>query len=153
MTSAIVSLLLYFSIAERIQAYIAWSFGSFGGVTWGQLRVLAPTILGGLLLAFILTRSLNALLLGEAYARSMGLDIRQSRIGIVTSSAILAGAVTAFCGPIAFPGIAIPHLCRALLRSADHRVLLSACALLGARAALLADLAAQAPGTSKEIDQ
>lgn len=148
LTSAIVSLLLYFSIAERIQAYIAWSFGSFGGVTWSQMRVLAPVVLGGLLLAFILTKSLNALLLGEAYARSMGLDIRQSRIGIVTSSAILAGAVTAFCGPIAFLGIAIPHLCRALLRSADHRVLLPACALLGATAALLADLAAQAPGTS-----
>lgn len=148
LTSAIVSLLLYFSIAERIQAYISWTFGSFGGVTWSQMRVLAPVVLGGLLLALILTKALNALLLGETYARSMGLDIRRSRIGIVTSSAVLAGAVTAFCGPIAFLGIAIPHLCRALLRSADHRVLLPACALLGATAALLADLAAQAPGTS-----
>ncbi len=148
LTSAVVSLLLSFSIAERIQAYIAWSFGSFGGVTWSQMRVLAPVVLGGLLLAFILTKALNALLLGETYARSMGLDIRRSRIGIVTSSAVLAGTVTAFCGPIAFLGIAIPHLCRALLRSADHRVLLPACALLGATAALLADLVAQAPGTS-----
>jgi iron complex transport system permease protein len=148
LTSAVVSLLLYFSIAERIQAYIAWSFGSFGGVTWSQMRVLAPVVLGGLLLALILTKALNALLLGETYARSMGLDIRRSRIGIVTSSAVLAGTVTAFCGPIAFLGIAVPHLCRALLRSADHRVLLPACALLGATAALLADLVAQAPGTS-----
>jgi len=148
LTSAIVSLLLYFSIAERIQAYIAWSFGSFGGVTWTQMRVLAPTIACGLLLALVLTKALNALLLGEAYARSMGLDIRRARVGIVASGAVLAGAVTAFCGPIAFLGIAIPHLCRALLRSADHRVLIPACALVGATAALLADLAAQAPGTS-----
>lgn len=147
LTSAVVSLLLYFSIAERIQAYVSWTFGSFGGVTWAQMRVLAPTICVGLLLAFILTKALNALLLGEAYARSMGLDIRRSRIGIVTSSAVLAGAVTAFCGPIAFLGIAIPHLCRSLLRSADHRVILPACALVGATAALLVDLAAQAPGT------
>ena len=148
LTSAVVSLLLYFSIAERIQSYVAWSFGSFGGVTWPQMRVLAPTIGFGLLLAFVLTKALNALLLGEAYARSMGVDIRRARVGIVASGAVLAGAVTAFCGPIAFLGIAIPHLCRALLRSADHRVLLPACALVGATAALLADLAAQAPGTS-----
>lgn len=146
LTSAVVSLLLYFSIAERIQAYIAWSFGSFGGVTWGQLRVLAPTILLGLLLAFALTKALNALLLGEAYAQSMGLNIRRARVGIVAGSAVLAGAVTAFCGPIAFLGIAVPHLCRALLRSADHRVLLPATAMVGATCALCADLAAQAPG-------
>lgn len=147
LTSAVVSLLLYFSIAERIQAYVAWSFGSFGGVTWTQMRVLAPAISAGLLLALVLAKALNALLLGEAYARSMGLNIRRARVGIIASSAVLAGAVTAFCGPIAFLGIAIPHLCRALLRSADHRVLIPACALVGAAVALLADLAAQAPGT------
>lgn len=147
-TSAIVSLLLYFSIAERIQAYIAWSFGSFGGVTWGRMQVLAPAVGIGLLLAFILTKSLNALLLGEAYARSLGVDIRRARTGIVASSALLAGTVTAFCGPIAFLGIAIPHLCRALLRSADHRVLIPACIMVGATTALLADLCAQAPGMS-----
>jgi iron complex transport system permease protein len=148
LASAVVSLLLYFSIAERIQAYVAWSFGSFGGVTWTQMRVLVPTIGFGLLLALALTKALNALLLGEAYARSMGVDIRQARIGIIASSAMLAGSVTAFCGPIAFLGIAIPHLCRALLRSADHRVLVPACALVGATAALIADLVAQAPGTN-----
>ncbi|MGQ9895470.1 MAG: iron chelate uptake ABC transporter family permease subunit [Roseiflexus sp.] len=147
-TGAIVSLLLYFSIAERIQAYIAWSFGSFGGVTWSRMQVLAPTVCIGLLLALILTKSLNALLLGEAYARSLGVDIRRARTGIVASSALLAGTVTAFCGPIAFLGIAIPHLCRALLRSADHRVLIPACIMVGATTALLADLFAQAPGLS-----
>nr|WP_322510845.1 iron ABC transporter permease [Chloroflexus sp.] len=148
LTSAVVSLLLYFSIAERIQAYIAWSFGSFGGVTWAQLRVLAPAIGIGLLLAIALTKSLNALLLGEAYARSMGVDIRRARFGIVASGAVLAGAVTAFCGPIAFLGLAVPHLCRALLRSADHRLLIPACIFIGATTALLADLVAQAPTMS-----
>jgi iron complex transport system permease protein len=147
LTSALVSLLLSFSLADRIQSYIAWSFGSFGGVTWMHLGVLAPTVLLGLLLAFTLTKALNALLLGEAYAQSMGLHIRRARIGIVAGSAVLAGAVTAFCGPIAFLGIAVPHLGRALLRSADHRVLLPASVLLGATVALLADLAAQAPGS------
>ncbi|MCG8351343.1 MAG: iron ABC transporter permease [Chloroflexales bacterium] len=148
LTSAVVSLLLYFSIAERIQSYINWSFGSFGGVTWGQLRILAPTILLGLLLAFTLTKALNALLLGETYAQSMGVNIRRARVGIVAGSAVLAGAVTAFCGPIAFLGIAVPHLCRALLRSADHRILLPATAMVGAACALFADLAAQAPGAN-----
>lgn len=146
LTSAVVSLLLYFSIAERIQSYIAWSFGSFGGVTWNQLRVMAPVIGIGLGLAIALTKSLNALLLGEAYAHSMGVELKQARFGIVASGAILAGTVTAFCGPIAFLGLAAPHLCRALLRSADHQILIPACLLIGATMALLADLAAQAPG-------
>lgn len=148
LTSAVGSLLLYFSIAERIQSYIAWSFGSFGGVTWSQLRVMAPTIGIGLLLAIALTKSLNALLLGEMYARSVGVNLKQARFGIVTSGAVLAGTVTAFCGPIGFLGLAVPHLCRALLRSADHRLLIPACVFIGATTALLADLAAQAPGLS-----
>ncbi|WP_129628817.1 iron ABC transporter permease [Candidatus Oscillochloris fontis] len=147
LTSAIVSLLLYFSIAERIHAYIAWSFGSFGGVTWNQLQVLAPVVLVGLVMAFILTKPLNALLLGESYAQTLGLPIRHARMAVVVGSALLAGAVTAFCGPVGFLGIAVPHLCRALLRSGDHRVLVPACTLLGATIALLADIAAQAPGS------
>jgi iron complex transport system permease protein len=145
-TSAVVSLLLYFSIAERIHAYIAWSFGNFGGVTWSQLWVLGPTIGIGLFLAFLLTKALNALLLGETYARSMGMNIQMTRSGIVLSSAVLAGAVTAFCGPIAFLGVAVPHLCRALLRTSDHNVLIPACIWVGATTALVGDLIAQAPG-------
>lgn len=145
-TGALVSLLLYWSIATQIQAYVAWSFGSFGGVTWSQLRVLAPAIGLGLLLALLHAKALNALLLGEDYAQSMGLHVRRARLGIVAGSAVLAGTVTAFCGPIAFFGIAVPHLCRALLRTADHRVLLPATALAGGTGALLADLIAQAPG-------
>jgi len=146
-TSALVSLLLYFSIAERIQAYINWTFGSFGGVTWSQLHALAPVVLLALAVAMALAKPLNALLLGETYAQTMGLNVRRARLAIILSAAVLAGAVTAFCGPIGFLGIAVPHLARNLFRSSDHRLLLPACALLGALLALVADIIAQTPGT------
>ncbi len=146
-TAALVSLLLYFSIAERIQAYINWTFGSFGGVTWSQLHALAPAVLLALAVALALAKPLNALLLGETYAQTMGLNVRRARLAIILSAAVLAGAVTAFCGPIGFLGIAVPHLARNLFRSSDHRLLLPACALLGALLALVADIIAQLPGT------
>jgi iron complex transport system permease protein len=146
-TSALVSLLLYFSIAERIQAYVSWTFGSFGGVTWSQLQVLAPVVIAALATGLLLAKSLNALLLGETYARSMGLNVRRARAWIILSSAVLSGAITAFCGPIGFLGIAVPHLCRGLFNTSDHRVLLPASALLGAILALGADIIAQMPGS------
>ncbi|MGQ9850101.1 MAG: iron chelate uptake ABC transporter family permease subunit [Aggregatilineaceae bacterium] len=146
-TAALVSLMLYFSISERIQAYINWTFGSFGGVTWSQLHVLAPVILVALALGLGLAKPLNALLLGETYAQTMGVNVRRTRLIILLSAAVLAGAVTAFCGPIGFLGVAVPHLARNLFRSSDHRLLLPACALMGALMALVADLIAQMPGT------
>ncbi|MDG4596391.1 MAG: iron ABC transporter permease [Candidatus Contendobacter sp.] len=146
-TGAVVSILIYFSVPEQIQAYISWTFGSFGGVTGRQLAILAPVIGGGLLLAGLLTKPLNALLLGEAYARSMGVNVRRVRFWLIAGTSVLAGAVTAFCGPIAFLGVAIPHLCRALLRTSDHRVLAPATMLMGGLAALLADLVAGVPGS------
>lgn len=146
-TGAVVSILIYFSVPEQIQAYITWTFGSFGGVTDRQLALLAPVIGGGLLLAWLLTKPLNALLLGEAYARSMGANVRRIRFGLIAGTSVLAGAVTAFCGPIAFLGVAIPHLCRALLRTSDHRILTPATMLMGALVALLADLVASVPGS------
>lgn len=145
--SAFVSLLLYFSIAERIQAYTNWSFGSFGGVTWSQMPIFAFVILAGLAVAFLLSKSLNALLLGETYARSMGMNIQQVRGWIILSTALLAGAVTAFCGPIAFLGIAVPHICRSLFHTSDHRLLIPATILTGGIVAMLADLVAQLPGS------
>ncbi|NJK78935.1 MAG: iron ABC transporter permease [Chloroflexaceae bacterium] len=151
LTSALVSLLIHISSAERIQAYIAWSFGSFGGVTWGRMQVLAPAVLFGLLLAFSQTKALNALLLGETYAQSMGLRVQRARLLIIGSASVLAGAVTAFCGPIAFLGIAVPHFCRSLLNTADHRILIPACILLGAACALLVDLVAQLPGSNRVL--
>ena len=145
--SALTSLLIYFSRPERIQAYTIWSYGSFSGVTWNQLRVMAPVILVGLGVAVLLTKPLNALLLGEDYARSMGLNVKHARFFILLSASLLAGTVTAFCGPIGFIGVAVPHLCRNLLRSADHKVLIPAVILVGAIAALVADAIAQLPGS------
>ncbi len=145
-TSALVSLLIYFSVAEQIQAYLTWTFGSFGSVTWSQMRLLAPTILSGLFIAYLSAKPLNALLLGETYAHSMGLTVARTRFWIITSAAILAGAITAFCGPIAFLGVAVPHLCRSLFNTADHRLLLPTSVILGASLALAADLMAQLPG-------
>lgn len=146
-TSALVSVLLRFSAAERIQIYVEWGFGGFGGVTWSQLRILAPVTLAGLVAAGAVIKPLNALLLGETYATSMGISLRGARLAILGAAAVLAGVVTAFCGPIAFLGVAVPHLGRALLRTADHRRLLPATALLGAALALVADLVAQVPGS------
>ncbi|MCY3914402.1 MAG: iron ABC transporter permease [Chloroflexi bacterium] len=148
LVAAMVSLLLYFALPERIQAYINWTFGSFGGVTNEQLPVLAGIVLAGLLLSAALTKALNALLLGEEYARSLGANLRRTRIGIVLATALLVSAVTAFCGPIAFIGIAVPHLCRGLLASADHRLLLPGACLAGACVALCASLIAELPGNN-----
>lgn len=146
-TSAFVSVLLYFSIPEQIQAFIIWTFGSFGGVTWRQMIVLAPAIVIGLVLAFLTIKPLNALLLGENYAQSMGVPVRRVRILTLAGASILAGVTTAFCGPIAFLGLAVPHLCRSLLNTSDHRLLMPAVTLLGATLALLADVIARMPGT------
>jgi iron complex transport system permease protein len=146
LTSAMVSLLLYFSIPERIRSYINWTFGTFGGTTWEQLRIFAPLVIIGLVGAFVLAKTLNALLLGEQYARSMGLNVQYARIAIVTVTAMLAGAVTAFCGPIGFIGVAVPHLCRTLLNTSDHRMLVPACVLMGGIVALTAALIAEMPG-------
>ena len=146
MVSALVSLLLYFARPERIQAYINWTFGSFGGVTASQLPILAAIVAGGLALAASLIKPLNALLLGEDYARSMGINLGRTRLGIVLATALLVSAVTAFCGPIAFIGIAVPHLCRGILRSSDHRLLLPATCLVGGIVAIAAAIIAELPG-------
>ncbi len=150
-TGAFVSVLLYFSIPEQIQAFIIWTFGSFGGVTWRQMVVLAPAIALGLIFAFLMVKPLNALLLGENYARSMGVPVQRVRIWTLSGASILAGVTTAFCGPIAFLGLAVPHLCRSLLNTSDHRLLMPAVTLLGATIALLADLIARLPGSQATL--
>lgn len=150
-TNALVSVLLHFSIAERIHTYITWTFGSFGGVTYEHMMVLVPTVMVGLLISYAQMKPLNALLMGEAYAQSMGLSVPRARFWVLSSASILTGAVTAFCGPIGFLGIAVPHLCRSLLNTSDHRVLLPAVTMMGALLALLADLFARMPGTETTL--
>jgi iron complex transport system permease protein len=146
-TSAIVSLLMYFSAPERVQSYIQWTFGSFSTVTISQLAPLAIGVIAGLIVTGALAKSLNALLLGEDYARTMGLSVGRVRLLIVTGTALLAGTVTAFCGPVGFIGTAVPHLCRALFKTSDHRILLPACGLMGAGIGLAAALIAEMPGS------
>jgi iron complex transport system permease protein len=150
-TSALTSVLLYFSVAERIQAYIAWSFGSFAGVSWSQLSVLAPVVVAGLGIAWLAAKPLNALLLGEAYARTLGLTTGRARFWILVSASLLAGTITAFCGPIGFIGVAVPHLCRSLFNTSDHRILVPSTILLGGAVALAADLIAQVPGSESTL--
>ena len=147
LTGAAVSLLFYFAVPEQIRSYLDWTFGSFDGVTWNEMRILAPTVLAGLAITFTLSKSLNALLLGEQYAQSMGVNIQQARFAIVTATALLAGSVTAFCGPLAFIGIATPHLSRCLLNTSDHRVLIPATILMGGIVALGTAMIAQVPGS------
>ncbi len=148
MTGAIVSLLLYFAIPERIQAYINWTFGSYSGVTWDQLAIMLPTIIVGLVATFLISKPLNVLLLGEEYAWSLGVNIKRLRFGVIFIASILAGTVTAFCGPIGFIGIAVPHLCRSLFNTSDHRLLIPATILTGAVISLGASLIAGLPGSN-----
>lgn len=147
LTNAIVSLLIYFSQPERVQAFSLWAAGSFGGVTWNQMRIFSPVIVAGLLISYVMIKPLNALLLGDEYARSLGLNVRRARFWIILSASLLAGVSTAFCGPVWFVGVAVPHVARSLLNTADHRALLPASMLMGASFALVADVIAQSPGS------
>jgi iron complex transport system permease protein len=147
LAGAMVSILQFFSQAEQVQAYLIWTFGSLSGTTWQELRLLLPACILGLLLSLLLAKPLNALLLGERYAESMGLSLKKARFWIIISTSLLAGGVTAFCGPIAFVGLSVPHLTRLLIPTADHRRLLPAVMLGGAILLLLCDILAQLPGT------
>jgi iron complex transport system permease protein len=146
-TSAIVSMLVYFSAPERIQAYSIWSFGSFSGVNWTQLNVMALVILAGVGLMALLPKGLNALLLGEDYARTMGLNVGLLRFIVLLSASVLSGAVTAFCGPIGFIGVAVPHIARNLFKTSNHKILIPAIILIGAAVSMAASLIAQLPGS------
>jgi iron complex transport system permease protein len=130
-----------------LKAFVVWSMGSLGNLTASQLQVLGISLLIGFLLSLFSVRSLNVLLLGENYAQTMGVNIRLIRFIVFASTSILSGSITAFCGPLAFVGIVVPHLARMLFKSADHRVLMPACCLLGGLLMLLADLISQFPGS------
>lgn len=137
---AIVQILQYLSKEESLKAFVFWTMGSLGDVTFDQLAVLVPSIIAGLLLAVVTIKPLNLLLFGEEYAVTMGLNIRRSRGLLFLSTTLLAGTVTAFCGPIGFIGLAMPHVTRMLFRNSDHRVLVPGTVLSGAAVLLLCDL-------------
>lgn len=138
--SAVVQILQYLSDEQSLKAFVIWTMGSLGDVTTRQLIVLLPAVVAGLVLAVLTIKPLNMLLLGEDYARTMGLNISRSRLLIFLSTTLLAGTVTAFCGPIGFIGLAMPHVTRMLLRNSDHRILLPGTILTGAAVMLLCDI-------------
>ena len=138
--SAVVQILQYLSNEEALKSFVIWTMGSLGDVTTHQLHLMLPAVLLGLVVSVAVIKPLNLLLLGEQYARTMGLNVRRSRYLIFLSTTLLAGTVTAFCGPIGFVGLAIPHIARMLFSNADHRILLPASALCGAVTLLICDI-------------
>jgi len=149
--SSFESILKYFSTAESLQGYVVWGMGNFGNVVWGDLWVIIPVVLAGLLTAFFLSKPLNLLLLGESYAVSMGANIKFIRLMIIITTGVLGGVITAFCGPIAFLGIAVPHITRNLFHTADHKMLIPLVALCGSILAILCDILSQLPGSEQTL--
>ena len=144
--NAVIGVLKFFSVEEDIRAYVIWGLGSFARVSGNQMMVFVCIMAVLLPLSFLLIKTLNLLLLGDAYARNLGLNIKRARLQVIACSGVLVAIVTAYCGPISFLGLAVPHLCRGIFRSSDHRILMPASLLAGAALALLCNLIARMPG-------
>jgi len=149
--SAIVTIMQYFSAESMLKAYVVWTMGSLGNLTSGQLNVLLICVSGGIVLSLASAKRLNALSLGENYASSIGLNVRLSRVVIFVCTSILAGTVTAFCGPIGFIGIAVPHISRILLKTSDHKILIPGTILTGGIVTLISDIISQLPGSDSVL--
>ncbi|MGG6231958.1 FecCD family ABC transporter permease [Tenacibaculum sp. SDUM215027] len=145
LTSAVISVLAFFSEAEQIQQYLFWSFGSLGNLTWTELSVFGVIYLIGILGTFSVIKPLNSFLLGENYAKSLGINIKKSRNIVLLITSILTGVITAFSGPIAFVGLAVPHIAKMIFSTSNHKILLPAVALIGAIILLICDSIAQLP--------
>ncbi|MCU0472884.1 MAG: iron ABC transporter permease [Bacteroidales bacterium] len=149
--SAIVSIMQYFSNETMLKAYVIWTMGSLGNLSSGQLKVLIISVSLGIMLSILSIKMLNALLLGEIYAKSIGLNIRFSRFIIFACTSILTGSVTAFCGPIGFIGIAVPHIARNIFKTSDHNILVPATILTGGLVMLVSDIISQLPGSENVL--
>lgn len=145
-TGAIVTVLQYFSDPNTVHNFLVWTFGSLSGITWSEVKVISICFGVGLILAFMLVKNLNAMLLGENYARSIGVNNKRLRIVIILITSLIAGTLTAFVGPIGFIGVAVPHMARFGLSSSDHKKLMPLTALYGAALMLLFDIVSQLPG-------
>lgn len=144
--NAIIGVLKFFSVEEDIRAYVIWGLGSFARVSGDQMLLFVALMVLLIPLSFLLIKTMNLLLLGSNYARNLGLNIHRARLLVILSAGILVAIVTAYCGPIMFIGLAVPHLARAIFRSSDHRVLMPATVLIGATLALACNLIARMPG-------
>ncbi len=147
LTAAIVSVLAYFSPASQLQQYVFWSYGSLGNLSWDEVIILGLFWIIGILISIGSIKNLNSLLLGEQYARSLGTNIRRNRLMIIIATSLLAGSITAFAGPIAFVGLAVPHLVRQIIPSANHVTLVPSVIFGGAILMLICDIIAQLPGS------
>lgn len=146
-TSAFVGVLAYFSSAEQLQKFTFWSLGNLGNLSWTSIVILAVAVGAGLVLSVVSIKPLDALLLGENYAKSLGLNYNKARLVIIFATSILAGSITAFAGPIAFIGLAVPHIAKLVFHTSNHAVLFWGTLLVGAAIMLLCDIASQLPGT------
>lgn len=144
--NAVIGVLKFFSVEEDIRAYVIWGLGSFARVSGNQMTLFICIMVVLLPLSFLLVKTLNLLLLGDAYARNLGLNIKRARLLVITCSGVFVAIVTAYCGPIIFLGLAVPHLCRGMFRTSDHRILMPASLLAGASLALVCNLIARMPG-------
>jgi cobalamin transport system permease protein len=144
-TAAVVAVLSYFSDAEQLQQYVFWSFGSLGNQSWNGVLILSVCTVAGIAISFLVSKSLNALLLGENYAKSMGVRIKRTTVVLIITTSILAGGITAFAGPIAFIGLAVPHITRQWITTSNHRILIPAVLLFGSIIMLICDVVAQLP--------
>jgi iron complex transport system permease protein len=145
---AIVSVLTYFSSAEQLQKFTFWSMGSLGNLSWNQIAILLVAVTIGLFLSLLNIKALDALLLGENYARSMGINFKKSKFIIIIATSILAGSITAFAGPIAFVGLAVPHIAKMVFHTSNHWILFWSTLLFGAIIMLFCDMVSQMPGTN-----
>jgi iron complex transport system permease protein len=145
-TSAIVGVLTYFSSAEQLQKFTFWSMGNLGNLSWSSILILSICVLLGLFLSLLSIKPLNALLLGENYAKSMGLNFNKARLIIILATSILAGSITAYAGPIAFIGLAVPHIAKLVFQTSNHTILFWSTLLFGAAIMLICDVVSQMPG-------
>ncbi|MEM0933776.1 MAG: iron ABC transporter permease, partial [Bacteroidota bacterium] len=150
-TGAIVNILQYFSDPELIQNFLVWTFGSLSGVAWSQLKVMGPVLVLTLLFSLFYSKEMNALLLGENYATGVGVNVSRTRLKLILTTSIIAGTVTAFTGPIAFIGVAVPHLARLLFRTSNHKVLIPATMMCGMVIMLVCDIVSQVPGAQTTL--
>ena len=147
-TSATISVLAYFSSAEQLQQFMFWGFGSLGNLTWNELGLFTVFYLIGMFLLLLVFKPLNSLLLGENYAKSLGVDIKKTQLLLILITAILTGVITAFSGPIAFVGLAVPHIAKMIFATSNHKILLPASFVIGSIVMLLSDVIAQVPNSA-----
>jgi len=150
-SGAIISILSYFTQANRLQKYVFWSMGNLGNVSWHNILILGFIILFSLIIILFIIKPVNAMLLGEHYALSMGVDIKKTHLLVIVLSGLMVGSITAFVGPIAFVGLAVPHIARIYFKTALHQILIPAVLLIGSIIMLVCDTIAQVPGSSLSL--